>query len=296
MELKVAKNLDEYLKIIDDVKSLNSVSWYRGMSNAYRSLTPSLFRERKVIGIDFSGYDINGTTYRKSDAIMKSDLAATEDFIEKYKKYYPEKAQDYNLVDYLYIMQHYDVPTRLLDFSEDPIVGLYFSVVKEVKSTHSTTDEEIEDFLQNDGYSDGGSSVHIIDPVYTNKHTNGFVNLKDDILNIDDINIDVLSRIDLPICINTKNQDPRIISQKGVFLLFGMDYRSFEEYYILKKKIVKIFIPNSCREQIRKELKEKLGITHTSIYPDIKGIALEMIEQIEEKYKHDCNSVFGSRP
>ena len=294
MDLKIARNLDEYIKIIAEQKLQSQNLWYRGMSNATYLLIPSLYREYSVIGLSHSGREINGRYYRKSEAIMKSDLAAIDTFIKYYNDFFPDKCKDYNLADYLYVMQHYDIQTRLLDFSRNELTALYFSVATKTKVAKSDENEEIEDFIANDGYSDKGSSVHIIDPVFTNKNTNEFINLKDDILNIDSINIDALSKIYHPICIETKNNDPRILNQEGVFLLFGISYKPYEGYDIFNSRTVKIFIPNSCRDKIKTELKEKFKISHSTIYPDIKGIALEIADEIEEKYIIDCKSVFDN--
>lgn len=293
MELKVARNLDEYCEIIKNIKSSNEELWFRGMSNATFSLTPSLFREKRTIGINYSGREINGKYYRKSDAVMKSDLSAIETFINYYNEFFPEKCEEFNLIDYLYVMQHYEIPTRLLDFSRDELVALYFSVSSNNHVKCCDLQEEINEFNENYGHSEKGSSIHIIDPKFTNNNTNSFVNLKDYILNIDDITIDMLSKIVLPICIETKNQDSRIVLQKGVFLLYGSDYRAYDEYDIFKSKTKKIFIPNSCRNSIKNELKQKFKISHSSIYPDIKGISLELIDEIEDKYISDCKSIFG---
>lgn len=293
MEHRVARSLKEYQDIIKELKSHNKNIWYRGMSKATYSLAPSLFREKRIVGLEFSGREINGNYYRKSDAVMKSDIHAIEEFIKHYKMYYPEKCKDYNLIDYLYVMQHYEIPTRLLDFSTDEIVALYFSVSSDTKENDSNCEDEINDFYENDGYSNKGASIHCIDPAFTNENTNRFVNLKDEILNIDNIDKNNLRSIDLPLCIETNNNDSRIKAQKGVFMIFGSAYKGYEEYEIFAKKTTKIFIPNSCRPAIKKELKDKCKIYHATVYPDMKGIALEIIEQIDIKYKNDCKAIFG---
>lgn len=294
MNLVVVKNTQEYLEIISSLKSTNKNLWFRGMNNATHKLVPSIFREKKIIGLNNSGLHSNGKFYRKSDAVMKSDLAAIDTFITYYQQHYPEKCINFNLIDYLYIMQHYDIPTRLLDFSTNELIALYFSVSSSSgKDCLLNVDQEIEDFLSYDGQSDKGSSVHIVDPIYTNNNTSRFVNFNEEVLDINDINLDVLSQIRLPICIRTENSDLRIVNQNGVFMLFGIDYKSYDDYDILNANTTKIFIPNSCRFAIKEELKELYNISHSFIFPDIKGISLEIIEEIEEKYKLDCISVFG---
>ncbi|MGJ1435686.1 FRG domain-containing protein [Sphingobacterium siyangense] len=295
INLKVARTLQEYLDIVtEEIKNIPT-PWYRGMSSSFYSLIPSLYREKSLIGLDFSGKLINGNFYKKSDAIMKSDLSAINKFIEYYQKFYPEKCKNYSLINYLYIMQHYDIPTRLLDFSTDPLIALYFAVstAHVRKNVQGDIDKEIADFLKHDGHSESGASVHIIDPAFVNEKTSRFKNISDKILDFENVNPHILSQIDFPLCIKTDNKDPRIINQKGVFMLFGYFYKSYEEYGTFDSRTTKIFIPNSCRLAIKEELKDRFNISHSYVYPDIKGISLEIIDNIEEKYHLDCKEIFG---
>jgi len=191
-------------------------------------------------------------------------------------------------------MQHYEIPTRLLDFSTNELVALYFSVATaNLRNENMETNEEIIDFTNEYGRSEHGSSVHIINPAFTNNETNRFVNIKREVLNIDDI-LDILSQIILPICVNTTNNDQRIVNQNGVFMLFGKNYSAYDEYDIFVKNTTKIFIQNSCRLQIKEELRQKHQISHSFIYPDIKGISLEIIDEINYEYHSECLKVFGS--
>lgn len=284
----IVRNIPEYIDAIKNAKEKNQI-WFRGMSKANRYLEPSLFREKRLIGLRYSGKEINGRRYRKSDAVIKSDYGVLNKFKKKYDLHFPQESKNFNLIDYLYVMQHYDIPTRLLDFSRNELIALYFSVSKEIKSNESTN-EQILDFTSNNGISDKGSSIHCINPNLTNKNTYG----DEFVVNIDDVNdINSLYRHDLPICIETNNSIKRIKAQEGVFMFFGNDYRKYEDYDIFKTEITKIFIPNACRNKIKKELKTKYNIHHSNVYPDLKGIALEITEDIEDKYIKDCESVFG---
>lgn len=290
-ELKVVKNIDEYLKAIKEAK-LKKRIWFRGTSKANRRLTPSLFREKKIIGSEFSGGNSkNGKLYRKSEAIMKSDYGVLDKFKEKYIKLYPEKSKKYNLIDYLYIMQHYDIPTRLLDFSTDALIGLYFSVAKDIKSDESLN-EQIDDFYENDGFTDKGSSIHCINPFFTNKMCYN----QSEIVNIDNVSdISTLIKLSMPLCVKTNNEDLRIKAQSGVFMLYGREYLSYDSREIFIPQITKIFVPNQLRRKIKNELMQRFNIHHSTVYPDLKGVALEIIEQIESKYSQDCIEVFGEK-
>lgn len=288
-DLQIAQNVEEYLKIIIEAK-LKGRTWFRGMSKADRGLTPSLFREKRMIGLEFSGGNAkNGKFYRKSEAIMKSDFGVLKKFKEKYREFYPEKSKDYNLIDYLYIMQHYDIPTRLLDFSTNELIALYFSVSKDVTSQEEP-EFQIMDFNDNWGRSDKGSSIFCINPYFSNQQCYG----KNEILNIDEVDeIDSIYGMALPLCVTTNNKDPRIQAQSGVFMLYGLEYPDYDSREIFVPEITKIFIPNHFRSQIKQQLKEEFNIHHSTVYPDIKGLSLEIIEDIEAKYKNDCQGVFG---
>lgn len=90
MELRVAKSIDEYLEIVDEVKIKFKEVWFRGQSNASHYLIPSLFREKSIIGSE--NVVKNNYLYKKSDAIMKDDFKALEKFIKAYDRLIkPEK-------------------------------------------------------------------------------------------------------------------------------------------------------------------------------------------------------------
>ena len=289
-DLKIARNVDEYLEIIKSTKILGRI-WFRGMSKANRQLTPTLFREKRQIGLEFSGGSAkNGEYYRKSQAVMKSDFGVLKKFKQEYDKLYPEKSKSFNLIDYLFVMQHYDIPTRLLDFSEDELIALYFSVSKDIISKENPSIQESEFLSNRFGNTDKGSSIHCIDPVFSNNKSYGV----NKVSNFDNINdIDTLYGLDFPVCIRTDNNDKRIIAQKGVFMLYGREYPNYDSRDIFIPNITKIFIPNHYRKGIKEELKQKYNIQHTTVYPDLKGIANEIIEDIELKYKNDCEEIFG---
>lgn len=102
-------NIYDYLKIIDILqnekeKDRNAVFkefYYRGVSNSEWELLPSL----AVNDLEFY------------EPVM----------IEEFKKAYPSEFDVKDDFEIIAKMQHYGLPTRLLDFTSNPLVSLYFS-------------------------------------------------------------------------------------------------------------------------------------------------------------------------
>lgn len=80
--------------------------WYRGQDNIAWSLTPSISR---------AGPDPAKREY---------------ELLKKFRQMAPRlvELQPRDDWEWLFLMQHYGVPTRLLDWSESPLIALYFSV------------------------------------------------------------------------------------------------------------------------------------------------------------------------
>ena len=126
----VIDNLADYIRIIASISEINKNLLYsdsvvyRGMADSEYDLLPGLAR------------------IKKSEHEMEATLI--NDFLTRR----PDAFRGLSEFDTLAKMQHYGLPTRLLDFSLNPLVALYFACESKPKKSgrvlcHST-------FLQND--------------------------------------------------------------------------------------------------------------------------------------------------
>lgn len=277
----IVNSLTEYLKTIHKIEHTDFI-WYRGQRYSMFQLTPSLFRDKFQIPNN-DPYFPKRVSYQ-----VKDDLRALRNFKRAFKKKCGDKG--YNDIYYLYLMQHYGVPTRLLDFSLNPLVALYFSVAEE--NLINLKQEEYE--LSGTSFDSNmeSSAVYCIDPHYVNKYsfdTTGIVDLSS-------YNIKSLNNLTYPICIKPResNIDQRLERQKGVFVCFGTMIHPLDYYTINENHMLKIIIPNSKRAKIKKQLKREFGIDDTFLFPDdneTADIVPRILERMKKRYYNNIQKI-----
>ena len=107
-DVEIVQTLEEYLAIVlGDGGASGDQTFYRGHSDKSYRLEPSLFRKNATGGPRF---------LRDEDQMVRELLSERPgDF-----------AGDLYMIDKLVRMQHFGLPTRLLDVTSNPLVGLYF--------------------------------------------------------------------------------------------------------------------------------------------------------------------------
>jgi|AntRauTorckE5430_2_1112549.scaffolds.fasta_scaffold02652_7 hypothetical protein len=150
-------------------------------------------------------------------------------------------------IEFLTMSQHYDIPTRLLDLTDKILTALYFAC------------ENI--------YDKNGNKIEEDGALFICKKE-GFNKFK---LN------EFREKTNEPLLVEANLINPRINSQSGCFLLWGVLPINSEttetytlEYYcenVLKENpIKKVIIPKEKKESFLAELNEKYGINRDSIY------------------------------
>ncbi len=106
-------SVDEYLQFLRKYEDFPNV-FYRGQSSKYETITCSVSRDKDYL--------------KNENSIFQTVLGA------KRKEYKNLK----NPLEYLAKMQHYEVKTRLVDFTTDPKFALFFAVQESVKTEHDS--------------------------------------------------------------------------------------------------------------------------------------------------------------
>ncbi|SDW25740.1 FRG domain-containing protein [Thiocapsa roseopersicina] len=242
-------------ELIDCLNSLPNHYVYRGHANAQWKLESSLER---VIGKDWSGESAN-----------KFEEFSLTEFQSKFHLYDHENIQPFSKLAWLSIMQHYGVPTRLLDFTASPYVALYFALESynpQLKWDFAVYALDYSAILDR-------SIQHIASKDAAFQQTRTTIHQNQDAIFdavVDRFSYDI-AWIAEPQLLNT-----RLDRQAGSFLLSGN--RELQIEGVLEGEIyrgvqmTKLCIPSSLYEGVFVLLR-KMNITSKSLYGDLDGLA-----------------------
>lgn len=256
-------SVQEYLWLIDSTFSdicpssnTNCELWYRGQPQAGFDLKPRIAR----------------TPYTPQSEVMllskfKSLAIAEVQCLPSFP--IPNGSAAY--WHWLFQMQHYGVPTRLLDWSRDAFVGLYFAI------TQQNTD------IGND------AAVWVLSPVKLNKDFSFHSFVKPGYIpNVDEPVVDLYFGPNAEVLQTTKPaaiigplNNPRIVAQRGTFTVFPhvQDIVALNRLSDASSYLFKICIASESINSIKQQL-TRYGITRFALFPDLCNIADEITLQL----------------
>ena len=217
----------------------NFLLWWRGQADSTWPLTPGIIR-------------------CKNRAFEGSLISR---FVLKAKSRYSNCPRSDAIGPWLFLMQHYRLPTRLLDWSESPLVALYFAVRSE------------------DQY-DKDAAIWGLQPSKLN-----FAQAKSaHLLSHDSLEVQPLfqqaqdknwGKLDLrTLAVQTEETDIRHLVQQSEFTIHGSS-TPIENLPDNDKFLCKIIIPSSAKGKMLRLL-DLLGITQSYLFPDLDNLSADI--------------------
>lgn len=188
--------------------------------------------------------------------------------------------------DHLVKMQHYGLPTRLLDITSNPLVALYFACCSlSGRGSDAKNGEVIIYQIPNKDIkfydSDTVSVVSNLAKLGSEFNFNDRTDSKRYLHMIkaekpyfeDAIQEDHLHSV---LCVKPKLDNKRIIKQSGAFLLFGMGIKKSDPTRIPEHfrsdSIARIEMPKTMKSKIIEEL-ASIAISEATLFPEIDNVA-----------------------
>lgn len=247
-----ATSLQEYVGCIEAFPVNDHPCWFRGVGKSSYKLLPGLLRPDDG---------------RELPELFANEREMFRQFQLRSLPYLPSGAQ--SEWELLFTMQHHRMPTRLLDWTENILVALYFAL--EDADRHGNTED---------------AAVWCLDPIGWNDHTLREANPPNDVLTPADRRIvpygsppDLDLLREPPIAIYAPHNSARIVAQSGTFMVFGNSLLTMQELYeqddYPDSFLRQVIIPaGDCSSVFQSLL--RAGYTHSRIFPDLDGLAAQL--------------------
>ena len=248
-EVDEIRSLGQFLTIIEPTAT--SIRWYRGVGDSARQLLPRLFRHPGIGNVA---------------ELVELEFELLNAFKQRSAIFDARERDDW---DYLFLMQHFGVPTRLLDWTQSPMMALYFALVSGVRNGSD-------------------AAVWIMDPVAWNRRALAHISYAGGVLSAwDAADRDLLDgyapRRDYrkmntaPVALFSKHSNPRIVAQRGVFVVSGQDRTAFDASpaSVGDATLRRLVVPSEEVLNLFGAVRAT-GVTASVAFPDLDGLATEL--------------------
>ncbi|MES2106966.1 MAG: FRG domain-containing protein [Pseudomonadota bacterium] len=293
---KIVK-ITSFAEYVSEISKINTAeqdaAWFRGHSSATHRLVPSVLRNWEPLT---SAY---GSKLRGNEPLSASGYTITTISAERMLDDFKRRALPFlqyipkNDFEWLYLMQHHGVPTRLLDWTTNALVALYFAVSSlRADSITPTLESQNDDDTVLQEFDKNCVAIFAMNPKKVNRamHANikGVPDIAQDFeywkpysrpMQLANTDFDTNS----PLCITAPQISLRMRAQSGLFSIHGRDVNALDYFTVVRPLLTKILIPFENAVLIQKELRQ-FGISESSIYPSLESVSKDVLADETQRY------------
>ncbi len=227
--------------------------WFRGVSSEKYNLLPGLKWRYNHL---------------KKEPLERRENSIIEEFLQSSPALHDDIPKDpwqkYAL------MQHYGLPTRLLDWTKSPLVALFFAL--DLNNNEDNIIWCIDPFQLN-------KHIHDNDTIFTPKYFD-----EDDGIEVSSYLPTALRRnkskkiLPNPIAIESPLTNKRIYAQEGCFTVHGWKNNTIDNYFTkIDKPHIKKFIISASKIKEIKNCLDDIGIREDKIFQDLNSLSSRII-------------------
>lgn len=222
--------------------------WFRGHSSVDWKLLPSLCRSSKI---------------QNSEAL----------FIKRFKQnaFRLIQSPPASEWEWLFLMQHYRVPTRLLDWTEHPLIGLYFAINDKSYDKEDAIVWSLLPIDLNKSASIDFANKNEI-PLFESETSNPIKNYLPSVLATEHT-----SNLQPAAGIALRNSS-RIAAQFGVFTITHRKNIPLEEVGE-GEHLFRLIVPKAAKARLRKEI-QLLKINQFTVFPELDSVCMSIGDDI----------------
>lgn len=290
MKELVVRNIQEFMEYLDSFQEQfrhglrNDTFVLRGISDNKYKLLPSAFRQFEEPQVSkLTGAEYIGDRYNNSENERLFHF-------KKEASVYIDKSIEGHDLEWLLYAQHYGMPTRLLDFTTNPLIALFFCCLNN---------------------NDVDGAVWIINTASYQKwmceddncksleNTNGMIKSIIDYIHEENNHDEEKPYMNRPVIFFPQYIDQRMAAQSSVFMIWGTDKRPLEEMIKTSNKmevregvsmrirgdtrfIANITVPANCKHRIIKQL-DIMNVNEKTVFPGLDGIG----RYLEKYYRNN---------
>lgn len=283
----------EYPSTIPIPNTTSNTFLFRGMEDREYKLLPNVYREVEK--------QVNELTIINSNYLsFSNEMRILRNFIQDASAFVPQ-LDTQNKVRWAELAQHHGVPTRFLDWTENPLVALYFACESNKNS------DAVVWVLHKRNY------LHYVNQYDENrfKGKNQYATNEDAIRDLLTVSSDDGERYSqlwkLPLIYTPYYFDHRMSAQASWFMVWGTEKKALEDMiddsYFMKYEppidgirsfgvlqeerfIYRFFIQQEEKQMLMRQL-DRMGIHAKTLFPGLDGIG----KRVERIYRFDYNEM-----